>query len=84
MEGLVTDFRVPDRDLFLLICTPFACISLAFGVDGALDMADDGTSMPEAAMTSLARCFPSRMASLASDGALCCACADGPDVSMGF
>lgn len=51
--------REPERERFLDMATPLD------DCEG-----DDVTSMPEAAMISLARCFPSRMASPASDGGL--------------
>ena len=51
--------REPERERFLDMATP-------------LDdwEGDEVTSMPDAAMMSLARCFPSRMASPASEDGL--------------
>jgi hypothetical protein len=49
--------REPERERFLDMATPLE------DCEG-----DEVTSMPDAAMMSLARCFPSRMASPASEG----------------
>lgn len=49
--------REPERERFLDMATPLE------DCEG-----DEVTSIPDAAMMSLARCFPSRMASPASEG----------------